>query len=1240
MLVLQVWRCWRNDKAVAFLAAAAFAAGIGAATSIYTVVNAVMLKPLPYRDGERFIAIFSAAVNDPEHYGSLSFRDAQTYQERTRVFDAFGWFRFAGKNLTFEGEPHHVEGVAVTPRLVRQLGVDPVLGQWFQDETGVVISAPLWRRLGADSGIVGRSLTIDGRSYTVTGVMPDHFALPVAGIMSAGTGTDVWIPLDPGGREEPGAGALYFAYARRKPEVTFAVAEADVKRVAGEIAAEDPINHPAYTARVFDLRETVIKDIRPTLLLLLAAAALLFLITCANAAGLLLARSVARARETAMRVALGASRSQLAAHNLAESLPIALVGAAAGIVLSLTLTPGVVSMVSDYLPRAEEIAVDWAVVLFAAGAAILASVLSSLAPLWQALRTAPAEALGEGARASAGARSRHLSQSLVVAEIALAFALLAVSAILISHLRNLSRTSAGLDADHVLTFLASIPGPIADDSARRIPFQRRLVEALHVIPGVDAVAFANQLPLDGCCLGTNIYPEGRPPDLRAGQRTSLMAISPDYFRAMGIPLRRGRLLSETDVRDDHAVAVISQSAATRYWGDRDPIGTYGRFLNPTGSRFQVVGMVGDVRNDGLGNPPVPDIFILSALPTVETMNFVVRSARPVAALLPEIRRAVQSVDPELPIHQVASMREIIQRSMTLERAASILTAFFALAALLLAMLGIYGVVSYFVRHRRVEIGTRMALGATRRGVLSLIVGGGLTMAALGVVVGGLLGLGAAVYLVRAFEIGNVGPVPFVSATAIVGAVALAASAVPAWRASLLSPMVAIRDQPESVWQAARQKVERAVRHLSRDDEQPAVSLGTLISEFADSVRHAGSVRDAADASLATLQERTGASSIMLLEKAGGEYRGRTCSIPAQGVLMNVLRHYPQPLALSQDHFATWLRWARESKPEHVAEIEALASTGVQTVVPLRTKNEVVGVLLLGPPSGREQYTTAERQVLSNSGEVFALMLENARLTDRAVEQEKVRRDLALAAEVQRRLLPPQAPRSAAATFAAFTLPARTIGGDYYDFLDLGGEQVGIAVADVSGKGIAAALVMSVVQASLRVISSHGNLSLSQLAEQMNGFLYQSTGANKYATFFYAQVDDHGHQLRYVNAGHNPPYLVRSANGATEIIELCVGGTVLGLFPETEFQEAAIDLRSGDLLVAFTDGVTDALNRAGEEFGEERLKEVLRAAVGAPADEISTRLADSMRAWIAGAEQHDDLTFVVVAVNTSHGSSRN
>jgi putative ABC transport system permease protein len=1234
MLVLQAWRSWRNAKGVAFLAAAAFAAGIGAATAIYSVVNAVMLKPLPYRDGGRFVVILSQAVNDPEHYGSISFRDAQTYQERTRVFDAFGWFRYSGKNLIFAGEPHHVEGVAVTPPLARQLGVDPILGQWFQDETGVVISAQLWRRLGADSAIVGRALTLDGRSYTVTGVMPDHFKLPVAGIISAGVWTDVWMPLDPAGRGEPEGGVPYFAYARRKPDVTFAVAEADVKRVAAQIATEDPINHPGYTAAVFDLRETVVKDIRPTLLLLLAAAALLFLITCANAAALLLGRSVARARETAVRVALGASRSQLAAHFLAESLPIALAGAAAGIILSLTLTPGVVSMAADYLPRAEEITVDWAVVSFAAGAAIVAGILSSMAPLWLALRTAPVEALGEGARASADARSRRLSQSLVVAEIVLAFALIAVSAMLIVHLRSVSRTPTGLDADNVLTFVANIPGPVADDTGKRILFQQRLVEAVQLIPGVDAVGFANQLPLDGCCFGTDIYPEGRPADLTAGQRNSLMTISPGYFRAMGIPLRRGRLLSETDLRDDHAVAVISQSAATRHWGDRDPVGTYGRLHNPGGSRFQVVGIVNDVRNDGLGSPPVPDIYMLSALARVDTMHFVVRSERPSASLLPEIRHAIQSVDPELPIQQVSTMRDIIQRSMTLQRAASFLTAFFAAAALLLAMLGVYGVVSYFVRQRTVEIGTRMALGATSRSVLALIVGGGLKMATLGVLVGGLVGLGAALYLARVFGIGNVGPVPFLSATAIVGAVALAASAAPAWRASLLSPMAAIRDDPESVWQAARQKVERAVRHLSGDNEQPVVPLGTLISEFADSVRRAGSVRDAADASLATLQERTGASSIMLLEKADGKYRSRTCSIPAQGVLLNRLRHYTHPVALSNGQFDTWLRWARESRPEHVAEIEALAATGVQVVVPLRTKNEIVGVLLLGPPTGREQYTSAERQVLSTSGEVFALLLENARLTDRAMEQEKVRRDLAVAAEVQRRLLPPQPPRSAAATFAAFTLPARTIGGDYYDFLDLGGEEVGIAVADVSGKGIPAALLMSVVQASLRVISTERGLPLCQLAAKMNGFLYQSTETNRYATFFYAQIEDHGRRLRYVNAGHNPPYLVRRSGACANIVELRTGGTVLGLFPEVAYEEGHVDLRPGDVVVAFTDGVTDALNHEGEEFGEERLKEVLRGAVGAPADQISTGLAGAMRDWIGDAEQHDDLTFVVIAVNTS------
>jgi len=420
--------------------------------------------------------------------------------------------------------------------------------------------------------------------------------------------------------------------------------------------------------------------------------------------------------------------------------------------------------------------------------------------------------------------------------------------------------------------------------------------------------------------------------------------------------------------------------------------------------------------------------------------------------------------------------------------------------------------------------------------------------------------------------------------------------------------------------------------MSDDEETPVVPLGTLITEFAGAVRRAASFPEATQVALATLRERAGARSITLLEKAAGEeYRCENCSIPSQGFLLNRLEHYPHPLSMSAGDFDAWLRWATGFRPEHVVEIERLRNTGARIAVPLRTRNEIVGVLLLGAPEGRETYTSPEKQMLSSSAEVFALMIENARLTDRALEQEKLRRDLALAAEVQRRLLPPQPPASGAATLAAFTLAARTVGGDYYDFLDLGGGRLGIAVADVSGKGIAAALLMSVVQASLRVISSERDLSLSRLAERMNRFLYGSTGANKYATFFYAQVEERDRRLRWVNAGHNPPYLVRSANGTVEIRELSEGGTVLGLFPEVEYQEADVDLCSGDLLVAFTDGVTEALNSDGEEFGEERLKALLCESVGTSAEEVSSRLAARMREWVGGAEQHDDLTFVAVVV---------
>jgi putative ABC transport system permease protein len=1231
MIVLQAWRSWRTARAVAILAAGALTVGIGSATAIYTVVNAVMLRPLPYGGGERFVALFGASETDPAHYSSVTANDAATYAAATQSFDAFGWFRGSGKNLTFAGEPHHVEGIALTTTLAHQLGVEPILGQWFSDDSGVVISRRLWQQLGSDAAIVGKSLTLDGRTYTVSGVTPETFRLPVWNVGGTGMRTDVWLALDP----KENIGAPYFVYARRKPGVSVEAAEADAKRVAAVIAKADPVGHPAYTARIVDLRAVAIQEIRPTLLLLFAAAGLLFLITCANAAGLLLARSVERVRDTATRVSLGAGRRQLATLYFLENLPVALAGAIGGLIASVTLTPAIVSLAADYIPRAEEVVVDWTVLAFAVIAGFLATALSGLVPLWQSFRTAPADVLGDGARTTAGVRSRRISHWLVVGEIALAFALLAASGVLTLHLRHLGRTSPGFDPEGLLTFTLSLPGPVASDEGKRLLTQKRIVEALEALPGVERVGFASDFPLDGCCFTAAIIPDGRPDRLASDPRTSFVLVSPGYFDTMRIPLRGGRLLTDADRpptdadrRETLLSLVINEAAARYYWPDRDPVGAFGKFAS--GDRFQVIGVVGDVKNDGLGKPTVPELYLPAVVARLETMNVVMRVAGSPEALVPAVRRAIQGIDPQQPIHDVAAFSDIVHRSMTLERVASFLTAFFAATALLMAMLGIYGVLSYFVRQRTVEIGTRLAIGASSRDILSLIVGGGVKTALYGVLAGIAVAVGGAFLIGRVFEIRGIGPMPFFYSAFIVGTVALIASFLPAWRASLLSPVVALRNEPSSMWRLARDRAAEAIRVMT-DEDYATATIGPLITAVADSLRHAGSFPEATKVALSTLQEHAGAQSVTLLESSGDEYRCEELWIPSRGFLLNRLAHYPHPLAFTERDFEVWLRWAREFKPEHVPEIERLSRQSVRMAVPLRTKTEVIGVLLLGAPNARERYTASEKQLLRGSADVFALMIENARLTDRAVEQEKLRRDVALAAEVQKRLLPSDAPRTANASFAAFTLAARIVGGDYYDFLELGDSRIGITVADVSGKGVAAALLMSVVQASLRVISSEADLPLPQLANRMNAFVYQSTGANKYATFFYAQFDERSGRLAYVNAGHNPPYLVRRVDGGTEVIELPAGGTVIGLFPDMEYESATIDLQSGDLLVAFTDGVPEALDPAGEEFGEERLKDLLRRARGAPAPEVASLLTETMKAWIGTAEQHDDLTFVVLAM---------
>lgn len=1236
----------------------ALAVGIGSTTAIYTVVDALLLKALPYEHSERFAVLWGVELTRPAERGALFYADLLEYQRRLRSFDVFGWFVYAADNvnMVFRGHPEHVNSLSVSPSLVSSLGTQLTLGRWFHDpsrEPGgyavAVLSNPLWRRLGADPAIIGKSLTLGGQQFTIVGVAPAGFRFPLVDVNRQAQENDLWIPLDPRIEAQNPTSGMYIAYGRLRPGVTLASANAEVKSVAAQIARADPANHPAYSARLESLRDSAVADVRPALLLIFAAAGLLFLITCTNVAGLLLARSVARARDTAVRVALGVTRLQLALQFFLEGLFISLAGAALGMVVSVALVRLVLSVAGQYDPFADETSLNVRVFLFLFGIAFLATALFSCAPLWQAFRTTPNSVLTEGVRASTTASSRRLSRSLVVAEIALAFTLLGISALLLAQLSNLFHVSPGFDWDHLLSFQLSADASRYSSSAQFLPYQHRLLDAIQATPGVSGAAFTNALPLAGCCFTTKIYPEGSTIDPKISQSIAFNGVSNDYFGVMRIPLYRGRYLTDRDANENLVTVVIDQAAATRYWPHRDAVGAYGHLRTSTGPRFQVVGVVGNVRNRGLSEPTQPEIYLPSVVLTVNPMNFIVRSPVPPNVLAPALRRAVLQVDPTLPIYDVMPMSEVIERSLTLQRFSSVMTAVFALAAVLMAALGIYGVVAYSVRQRTVELGTRMALGAQNGDLFRLVLGEGFRMALYGVAIGAVAITVATWLLLSVFAIvRQVDAASLIYSLLLIVIITFTASFFPAWRATLLSPMVAIRNESLSLWQSTGRSLFQLFSGVSTDaataSAATAVADATLLSDFIHASRQAETFNEALGLALSTLREKLGAAFAMLLENISGtEYaciamapagEAPCKSLPAPGFLSNRLRFYSLPLPISEADLKTWLIWAIDNKPEHASEIQILADTKTRIAVPLKTKSEILGLLLLGPPLARQEYDGFELRLLRNCADQFALMLENARLTGRVVEQEKLRRDVALAAEVQKRLLPERSPESAAASLAAMSLPARSVGGDYYDFFQIGDHRIAIALADIAGKGVAAALLMSVVQASLRIISSEEGVSLPQLAAKMNRYLYRSTGANGYATFFYAQLDETSRQLRYVNAGHNPPYLLRSTrNGnANNVEELSTGGIVIGMFPQTQYQEASVDLQSGDVLIAFTDGVTEALNPAEEEFGEERLKTLLLEVAPLSVQEMTSRISRELRSWIADADQHDDLTFIVMKVH--------
>jgi predicted permease len=1272
-------RTLRRNPGFAATAILSLALGIGANTGIFSLVDQVLLRLLPVNDPDRLVLLNWRGNALSSQFGGanvLSYPLCRDLQEQTQFFDGVFCRAPATVNFSMGRQYETVRAEMVSGSYFSVLGVRAERGRLIGpsddvypgEHPVVVLSYDYWRNaLGGADDVIGRGVFINGHPMTVIGVAAADFRG-----MDIGEPAGLWVPammarqatleLD---RVLDRRMAWVHVFGRRKSGVTPEEAKTGLQgwfkaTLDAETRHE---SFPLVTASQRDqfLASTI--DVLPgaqgwstlrgglakPLWALMIGTTLLLMLACLNVASLLLARGAERSQEFTTRMALGATHGRVARQLVVETLLIALAGGALGILAA----PVVSRVLLQFVPEGVNLTptLDHRILLYAFIASIVAGTLCGLAPAMQAARRPLVTSIN--GRSTATGTAVRFRKAIVAAQLAVTLVLLAGAGLFVQTLTRLHAKDRGFDSSTLLMFRGD-PAGIGYSEADAPRVMRDVLRKLHETPNVERGAVANNSLLSG------VGPS-RPLTIESDRRivtersVPMMRVGPGFFSTLGAKVLAGREFEEHDTlgleKTGARSVIVNESFARRYFGIHNPVGRrVGIGGQPeTQTNIEIVGVVNDFSRRYLRDDADPEHIFFPFSQTGELAGdgtFYVRVRGDPESAFATIRAAIAEVDPRLPLTGLTTIEDQISRALRSERMLATLSTAFGMVALLLSVVGLFGVMSFVVAQRTQEIGMRLALGATRAAAIWLVIRDALMTIGAGIAVGTIAAVTVALSASSWFNTVLYGISPsdvgtFAATTTVLMIVALVACVAPAGRAAMLSPMVAIRDQPESMWHNARLKVRQAMRELATANDR-AVAPGTLMSDVAGAVNRADSFPDAVQMALNTLRERVGARFILLLEKnAGGEYGSPKCAIPADGVLISRLRHYPHPLPLTADDFLVWERWAREFHSPHIAEIQRLAQSGARMAVPLRTKHELVAVLLLGPPEGaapvetsegtRNEFTAAQTRLLDSAADVFALLIENARLNERAIEQEKLRHDLALAAEVQRRLLPAQPPVCAAASFAAFTLPARTVGGDYYDFLDLADEQIGIAVADIAGKGIPAALLMSAVQASLRVMTGERDLPASKLAAQMNRFLYASTATSSYATFFYAQLDVRNRRLRYVNAGHNPPFLARRTDEGVAITDLTAGGTVLGLFPDVEYEDGGIDLRAGDLLLAYTDGVTEARNADGEEFGEERLKNFVCAAVGAPVEEISSTLTDRIREWIATAEQYDDITFVIAAV---------
>jgi putative ABC transport system permease protein len=790
-------RMLTRNPAFTIIAILALTLGIGATTAIFSVVNSVLLKPLPYPDSEQLVYLWETSPQIEEM--SISYPNYQDWRAQNEVFEHLGVYRRQSYNLTGSGEPERLTGGMMSAELFAALRVNALRGRVYTDEEDkpgatpvVVLSYGLWqRRFGGDPNILNQQLTLNDRSFTVIGIMPPDFQFP--------SRVEMWTPVgqsakDPGWESRGNHPGLY-GIARLKPGVTIEQARANMESIAVNLEKQYPDNNTGNRITVTPALEVFVGDARPALRVLLIIVALVLLIACANVANLLLARATSRQKEMAIRTALGASRWRIVRQLLTESILLAFAGGALGLLLASWGVRLIVAISPNSIPRSREIAVDNRVLIFTIAVAALTGILFGLVPALQASKPNLNETLKDAGRGSTG-RRHVLRNVLVVAEVTMTMVLLIMAGLMIRSFFRLQNVDPGFNLDNLLTFNIALPQQKYPEEAQRINFFDQTVARLRTLPGVETVGLSSGLPLGNNGWQTSFVIDGQPPP-EPGKTplTEAASASPDYFRALGIAILQGRNFTDADTKDSQRVALVDEEFARRYF-DGDAIGKRIRpgGNDPRNPLIEIVGIVRRVKMDGLKQDSnrVQSYYPFRQLPSNSMIVTVKTSGDPIA-LASSVREQVQAVDPNQPIASLNTMHQLRADSIAPDRLYLVLFSAFASVALLLAVVGIYGVMSYSVTQRTHEIGIRMALGARPASVLGMVIRQGmlLTAVGLGVGVGGAL-LAAQLMASLLFGVSANDPLTFIAIPLLLAGVALGACFIPARRATKVDPMIALR----------------------------------------------------------------------------------------------------------------------------------------------------------------------------------------------------------------------------------------------------------------------------------------------------------------------------------------------------------------------------------------------------------------------------------------------------------------